>query len=588
MTRWRKIVSQLPSIDSYLTAIAFLALYTSTGAAPIDAVISDTTAANYLAQYGYLPPTNPENGAFLSEEKLTAAIEEFQAFAGLNITGELNEETAKLMATPRCGVKDKVGPAADGRSKRYALQGSRWRTKNLTYKISKYPTGLNKQEVDKEIAKAFGVWSGETDLTFTRKTGRENVHIEIRFEVGEHGDGDPFDGPGGTLAHAYFPVYGGDAHFDDSERWTIRSYRGTNLFQVAAHEFGHSLGLSHSDVKSALMAPFYRGYDPHFVLDQDDTDAIQALYGEKTKHGPRGTHGPSPPAEEDPELCKDPKIDAMFNTKDGETIVFKGKHYWKLTDNGVASGYPRRIDSAWKELPSNIDAAFTYRNGKTYFFKGTQYWRYINTTMDGDYPKEISDGFTGIPDHIDAATVWTGNGKIYFYKGAKFWRFDPASKPPVRSNYPKLIQNWQGIPNHINAAVTYKGYTYFFQDNAYYRFNDRTFRVDDANPAFPRATAYWWFGCKSANRGTLGNDHWPFAFGNLDVADSDTHNDYDNLDSVGDIILDAGGTDELVTSPNHGSADSGASENSLTPSTRMSQLLFGIATVIIARFVIAT
>lgn len=42
---------------------------------------------NYLAQYGYLPPTNPENGAFLSSEKLTAAIEEFQAFAGLNITG---------------------------------------------------------------------------------------------------------------------------------------------------------------------------------------------------------------------------------------------------------------------------------------------------------------------------------------------------------------------------------------------------------------------------------------------------------------------------------------------------------------------
>jgi len=37
-----------------------------------------------------LPPINPENGAFLSEEKLTAAIEEFQAFAGLNITGMLN------------------------------------------------------------------------------------------------------------------------------------------------------------------------------------------------------------------------------------------------------------------------------------------------------------------------------------------------------------------------------------------------------------------------------------------------------------------------------------------------------------------
>lgn len=46
------------------------------------------------------------------------------------------------------------------------------------YKISKYPTGLNKQEVDKEIANAFGVWSSETDLTFTRKTGHENVRLD--------------------------------------------------------------------------------------------------------------------------------------------------------------------------------------------------------------------------------------------------------------------------------------------------------------------------------------------------------------------------------------------------------------------------
>jgi len=64
--------------------------------------------------------------------------------------------------------------------------------------------------------------------------------------------------------------------------------------------------------------------------------------------------------------------------------------------------------------------------------------------------------------------------------------------------------------------------------------------VDDANPAFPRSTAYWWFGCKSANRGTLGKAHWPLAFANLDVADTDTYDDYGNLDSVGDIILDAG------------------------------------------------
>ena len=46
-------------------------------------------------------------------------------------------------------------------------------------------------------------------------------------------------------------------------------------------ELGHSLGFSHSDVKSALMAPFYRGYEANIRLDQDDIEGIRALYGEK-------------------------------------------------------------------------------------------------------------------------------------------------------------------------------------------------------------------------------------------------------------------------------------------------------------------
>lgn len=54
------------------------------------------------------------------------------------------------------------------------------------------------------------------------------------------------------------------------------------MFQVAAHEFGHSLGLSHSEMRSALMAPFYKGYEPSFKLDEDDVEAIQVNFNNQT------------------------------------------------------------------------------------------------------------------------------------------------------------------------------------------------------------------------------------------------------------------------------------------------------------------
>lgn len=56
-------------------------------------------------------------------------------------------------------------------------------------------------------------------------------------------------------------------------------FSGTNLFYLAAHEFGHSLGLSHSKDPSALMNPVYRKFDPSVLLHQDDITGIQYLYG---------------------------------------------------------------------------------------------------------------------------------------------------------------------------------------------------------------------------------------------------------------------------------------------------------------------
>ena len=71
------------------------------------------------------------------------------------------------------------------------------------------------------------MWARASGLSFIRNQYGA-VDIEIRFESYYHGDEDSFDGPGGVVAHAFFPEFGGDAHFDNGEDWTVNKYSVSN------------------------------------------------------------------------------------------------------------------------------------------------------------------------------------------------------------------------------------------------------------------------------------------------------------------------------------------------------------------------
>jgi len=488
----------------WLTVAAALSLVLPEPTAGQD---EELEAVDYLKQYGYIE-TDGETNSLVDSTSLSNAVTKFQEFAGLEETGILDMETQKLMKTPRCGMDDRVA--------NFVAQGNKWRKLELTYRIFSYPTsGLSRGEVDRETIKAFNMWQEVSGMRFSERSSGP-VDIEILFARGEHGDRNRFNGPGGVLAHAYFPGFGaisGDAHFDDAENWSVTPNRGNQLLNTLTHEFGHSLGLSHSNARGSIMAPFYKGWDVNLRLGQDDIKGIQSLYGRGSGRkrpgsggGPTDRPNNSPPPEKpdrsDKELCR-ARIDTIVHTTDRTSYVFTGGDYYKLTGDSVAAGYPKRISGDWPGLPDNVDAAVTWKaQDVTYFFKGDQYWRFTGQSPSSGYPKDISN-WPGLPSNLDAAMEWGLNNHLYFFKGSQYWKYD-TDEQEMAEGYPKDMSTWNGVPSNLDAAFQWKnGKTYFFKSRTYLRYNDDTGEVDRANPGYPRNTGQWWFNCPKKPRRTI-------------------------------------------------------------------------------------
>ncbi|XP_063312741.1 matrix metalloproteinase-28 [Pelobates fuscus] len=475
--------------------------------APEDALHN---AQVFLEKYGYTEKEKRDANLV----QLEAAVRHYQWLSHLPVSGHLDVRTVLQMNEPRCGMKDISqarwleqfnGLVNRRRKKRYTLN-KKWYKHHLTYQILNWPWYLSPHQVRQAVKAAFQLWGNVSSMAFSESMSG-SADIRLAFFDGDHNDGaiNAFDGPGGALAHAFFPRRG-EAHFDNAEHWSLNG-RGRNLFVVLAHEIGHTLGLQHSPFKNALMAPYYKKLGKDYLLNFDDILAIQNLYGAPPSGklvqlpgkefaffqdwNPKGVEGFTT-ANTKPFYCQS-VFDAITWDMENLFYIFKGRQFWTVSLNGNVSE-PHLLKHRWKKPPSYVEAAaVSGSDGKFYFFKGSKCWRYKESKLEAGFPQKCSD--YGLPQHPDTVLYFQPLGHLVIFKGTKYYVINEETLT-VEPYYPRSLKDWKGIPTETTGVLTHPdGSIYFFKGGKYWMFDQDNLKVT--------ASGKWaedlsWIGCKNS------------------------------------------------------------------------------------------
>ena len=161
----------------------------------------------------------------------------------------------------------------------YAYSGCRDLDGRIGYQFKNGTPDIEGTGEQQAVFTAMRLWEKVSNVEFGPPIG--TAETLISWEMGEHGDSKPFDGPNGVKAHA-FNFCGslpGDLHFDDAEAW-VNGPGGleqpSDLVAIGAHELGHVLGFEHSTDPTAMMA---EGQYFRRSLSWDDIFGVQVIYG---------------------------------------------------------------------------------------------------------------------------------------------------------------------------------------------------------------------------------------------------------------------------------------------------------------------
>jgi len=244
----------------------------------------------YLKRFNYI------NGEKLTPDVVAKAAHDFQESFGIDPDGEIGPQTVKAMAYPRCGCIDREH-LTEG-----ATDSRKWGLKTLTWCVVDYLPSMSKDEYLKIIKTVFDHLSTIIDVTFTQVTNQNQANFLFHVSTSRR---DELGVESGVLAFCELPP---SANFkgvinltmDGAEKWLPLgvSGRGIRTKNVFYHEILHGMGLSHSEVQTALMAPFYDP-DVDIPVSPDDIERLVRLYG-KAKTNPTPVPPPTPtPGEEE-------------------------------------------------------------------------------------------------------------------------------------------------------------------------------------------------------------------------------------------------------------------------------------------------